>query len=95
MKTKFTKGKWFACCQKTNPHFLFTENGDTVICSFTKEQSMGEDLTEDEFKAHALLISKAPEMFEMLLGMLTETDDLVHSEIKKDIQQLLKEATEI
>ena len=72
METKFTKGKWFACCQKTKPHFLFTESGETVICAFKKEQEMRDDLSDDEFRANALLISKAPEMFEMIQELLKQ-----------------------
>jgi protein required for attachment to host cells len=49
----------------------------------------------EETKANALLISKAPEMLEMLKSLLNESEDIVHSEIKKDIEKLIKEATEI
>lgn len=89
METKFTKGKW----KKYRP----TDNHKVTHIVDFKKNSICEmnHYCSEVSDANALLISKAPEMFEMLLGMLTETDDLIHSEIKKDIQQLLKEATEL
>jgi hypothetical protein len=68
MKKKFkgTAGKWFACCVEKKPHFLFTENGDTTICGFIQKQDMSDDLSDEEFRANAKLISKAPELLEAL-----------------------------
>jgi hypothetical protein len=49
--------------------------------------------TDEEAQANALLISKAPEMLEMLIRMRDNNDwdigDLI------DLKQLIKEATEI
>jgi chemotaxis signal transduction protein len=49
----------------------------------------------DESKKIGLLISKAPEMLGMLKSLLNEPSDIVHSEIKKDIEKLIKKATEL
>ena len=73
MKTEFkgTKGKWFACCLYGNskPHFLFSEHGETVICSFTQKQEMGKDLTIEEVQANAKLIASAPDLLEALMNI--------------------------
>lgn len=51
----------------------------------------------EENIANALLISKAPEMFEMLRLILEEKglSDRVHSNLIYNAKQLLKEATEL
>jgi hypothetical protein len=53
------------------------------------------DVESDESEYNLLLISKAPEMLEMLQSLLNESEDIVHSEIKKNIEKLIKEATEL
>lgn len=46
---------------------------------------------DEESKANALLISKAPEM----LQMLTNIKDQLNSEDKWSVEQLIKQATEL
>lgn len=95
METKFTKGKWVVG-QFAQKVWADNRNGCIAYCSNENHnQNFYIEFDSEEIKANALLISKAPEMFEMLQNMLNESDDLVHSEIKKDIEQLLKEATEL
>jgi hypothetical protein len=53
----------------------------------------GKDRIEEEV-ANALLISKAPEMLEMLIEIESKLGDFFHKE-KEEIKQLIKEATEL
>jgi hypothetical protein len=48
--------------------------------------------SDEEAKANAILISKAPEMLEMLKMLLKYTDSIG---LFKQIEQLIKEATQI
>lgn len=93
MEFKGTKGRWWSCCIKTTPYYVFSEGGDdTVICSFSKKQDMRDELPDEEFRANALLISKAPELLEMLKRLIQpdlDISDLIEAE------NLIKEATEI
>ena len=79
METKFTKGKWnllsnVSWCE------IQTELPIKSICAINKNI--------EEYEANALLISKAPEMLEMLIKY--------NSIIKaKELENLIKEATEI
>jgi hypothetical protein len=87
MEFKGTKGKWFIWRED-----LIVTDYDTkedVVCIKPQIKNI------ENWKANALLISKAPEMLEMLQSLLNESEDIVHSEIKKHIEQLIKEATEI
>lgn len=82
METKFTKGKWYI-------------NRWGNVVSDTEDVAYMPSLTpKEEKEANALLISKAPEMFEMLVKAertLREVYDCDTTELK----QLLKEATEL
>ena len=91
MEFKGTKGKWYACCLKNRPHYVFGENGETTICRPYQAQEGCDDLTDDEFRANALLISKAPDMLEILIEVLENKSDVDYDKIEK----LIKEATEI
>ena len=97
METKFTKGKW----RHSKEHECITTSergiveGSKVICGISKYPSF--DYSGVEAEANALLISKAPEMFEML-----EKWSILNPEHYKDLagfinetKQLLKEATEL
>ena len=42
-----------------------------------------------------VVLKQREEMLEMFKSLLNESDDIVHSEIKKEIRQLIKEATEL
>lgn len=82
METKFTKGKWYI-------------NRLGNITSDTEEVAYMPSLTPKESKeANALLISKAPEMFDRL-KKLVEMIDLGVPIDTESTKQLLKEATEL
>jgi hypothetical protein len=97
MEFKGTKGKWWSCCIKTTPHYVFSAGGDnTVICAFSKKQDMRDELPDEEFRANALLISKAPEMLNELENIVDCWDKNVFQELDIDaIRKLIKEATEL
>lgn len=92
METNFTKGKWTVnkhnnVYSKYKLPIAVTYDGSTAHNSF-RESNV------HICKANALLISKAPEMFEMLIKAertLREVYDCDTTELK----QLLKEATEL
>ena len=100
MKTKFTKGKW----RYSKEHNCITTSkigiveGSKIICDIKEFPTF--DYSGEEAKANALLISKAPEMFEMLQlivdAQFNPEKSLanLNSEILK-AKQLLKEATEL
>ena len=91
---KGTQGKWFSCCLNAKPHYCYADDGEKVICGFYKKQEMCDDLSDEEIRANALLISKAPEMLEMLKIILEGKCDI--PEWKKEMaKKLLKEATEL
>lgn len=91
MEFKGTKGKWvvkrakrtFPSCTKWQ---IINENEDSLF-----EVELAE--SDEAMEANALLISKAPEILEMLIRMRDNEDwditDLL------DLKQLIKEATEI
>jgi hypothetical protein len=85
MEFKGTKGKWnllsnVSWCE------IQTESPIKSICAINKKI--------EEYEANALLISKAPEMLEMLKEILEaqESGEVFHS---YKIEQLIKQATEI
>ena len=76
---KYTKGKWWACCLKTKPHFVFAGE-DKVICSMfcnDKNEPNYEILegivTKEECQANAKLIQAAPELLKVC-QMVMESD---------------------
>jgi len=77
---KGTKGKWSIFSDQFNNQIIANENGF---------------IAETKTKANALLISKAPEMLEMLqdleIAMRAVKVDLVADKISK----IIKEATEL
>lgn len=92
METKFTKGKW-----KLDKDIVIDSKGKPLFKSIWNCFQQFFYRTEQEQKANALLISKAPEMFEML-----EKWSILNPEHYKDLagfinetKQLLKEATEL
>lgn len=83
---KGTKGKWqFVRYEKTFTIETFGITNWTILQTITNEP-------QDE--ANAKLIACAPEMLEMLESLINESDDIIHPEIKKDILNLIKKATE-
>ena len=88
--TKFTKGKWEV--NKNSTTLSTKDKKDFITCWIFINES-------EEAQANALLISKAPEMLEMLKECL-DYFELQNSEIKntekiKSIKKLIKEATKI
>lgn len=87
---KATKGKW-DIFRQDNDIYIETESGNAAICSIVG----GVGLEQDE--ANALLISKAPEMLDMLKSIVLTWDSNGNfdEEYFNNIKQLIKEATEL
>jgi hypothetical protein len=93
MEFKGTKGKWII--ENLNkprkgkyPAFeidISTENEDNMCTIWYSE------LFSENAKANALLISKAPEMIEML----NNVKNYLGSDVREKVEQLIKEATEL
>lgn len=102
METKFTKGNWEVIptdAKKENGNPLYYNiaiDGDVFILTHSNKYL---NIDDEQVKANALLISKAPEMFEML--RIISEREVFEGKIKFDIhlknlvKQLLKEATEL
>jgi hypothetical protein len=95
MEFKFTKGKW-----EINPIASMNIRCNNLTVANSSQGQNGEN--EIEEKHNALLISKAPEMLEMLqkcrtqLILCTLLDKSGQcSEMVEKIEQLIKEATEL
>lgn len=92
MEFKGTKGKWEAVA-----------NGcvwEIVACDTNKKSICAVNNTLKEVNANALLISKAPEMLELLMFFVNQFENMFHESTEtdnkiKECQQLIKEATEI
>ena len=99
MRFKGTKGKWGVI------DYSFDENGQGYIPIGTSEkqwiaEAKGTHLHVDsieEMKANALLISKAPEMLEILKDINNDFDvwDLLPNNVQENIYTLIKQATEL
>ena len=92
MNFKGTKGKWITekfdmkGCEKSI--LILSKNSNKQIAEVNFEYLRNED-----YVYNALLISKAPEMLEMLEIILqSENTPIVH---RKKVKQLIKEATEL
>ena len=91
MEFKGTKGKWFV---DYSEQYM---NGSNVLCTPISTNQVinlcdiyGDD---DTAKANTLLISKAPEMLELLQSLVSS--EMTPLAIRKQAKQLIKEATEI
>jgi hypothetical protein len=82
---KFTKGKW----ERVGSIVYINENSKTIYPYY---ECGGFGI---EKEANALLISKAPEMLEMLQNILEQIKDGRTYVTKEEIEQLIKQATEI
>ena len=89
MEFKGTKGKWNADKNTTfggkNSIIVSDEKGVIINLDAASFDS------DEEMEANALLISKAPEMLEMLIEVLENKSDIDY----KKVEQLIKEATEL
>ena len=87
MEFKGTKGKWDIYVESTNSFGVEHSNVGS------KQDGVFIEVFTEEHKANALLISKAPEMLQMLQRIYERKtvtfDDLL------EIKKLIKEATEI
>ena len=88
MEFKGTKGKWVVDIDESS-YNEYQENTLVTIPIVRLCEVYGED---EPSIANALLISKAPEMLEMLIN-LTEVCDI--KILKDKAEQLIKEATEL
>jgi hypothetical protein len=99
MEFKGTKGKWKESSSNVKGILISVKNPNRDIC--TVWQYDNDFLETREAKANALLISKAPEMLEMLKelkGVFDKYSVDFESEFfkyKQPLEQLIKEATEI
>ena len=86
MEFKGTKGKWYSKYSKTDEGFKISSGIDLVCITRCIQR-------EDE--ANALLISKAPEMLQMLKDIRNQIEDGRTYITKDDIDRLIKQETEI
>ncbi len=95
---KGTKGEWFIRNEYDENYkqdvseIGVIDDNDCIITCWSYH-------VEDEFKANALLISKAPKMLSMLEKICNQIDNEHVSEflieIQNEAKQLIKEATEL
>ena len=76
---------------------LVFEKGNCICIDRTSRYSDEIVCSREEMEANALLISKAPEMLEMLEILLKEfkATDVRTGAIKEDLKELIKQAKEI
>jgi hypothetical protein len=87
---KGTKGRWYRY-RKTDNHIVeaVLSDNDDVICSLLHNSH--------EIEYNALLISKSPELLEMLERITTQgfTEGSIDLGLMAEAKQLIKEATEL
>lgn len=104
MEFKGTKGNWsipHICREdiKCDCAFVLSEmycgSIATIDYSLTRDIKDGDNPPIEEAKYNALLISKAPEILDMLHRCKIAFDNLNQPFISSDIDKLIKEATEL
>lgn len=99
MEFKGTKGKWLMTHPKGSNGFLYVglrpNEGNIATCYTVDADSARFRNVTIETKANALLISKAPEMLEMLKEVKSRLKGNGFPSLTAKIEQLIKEATEI
>ena len=103
MKTEFkgTKGKWRLVTNDGSHLFGGLDNYNKIVagCGYydINEPNLGFSISGYISKENSLLISKAPEMLEMLKLLIYRLDenDLSDLSATKRAKQLIKEATEL
>ena len=74
---------------------LVFEKGNCICIDRTSRYSDEIVCSREEMEANALLISKAPEMLQMLKDIRNQIEDGRTSITKDDIDRLIKQVTEI
>lgn len=95
MEFKGTKGKWVTDYHCTDRQFINISSEEKGIVARSFYGDIEPILDQEECKANALLISKSPEMLEMLKLTLElwGSDSYLGSHHYDKIKQLIKEAT--
>lgn len=89
MKFKGTKGKWIITTNNEEGVLISTYPINRDICTIWKYDN--NFFENQESSANAILISKAPEMLEMLKEVIECKSDVDYNRI----EQLIKEATDL
>lgn len=100
MEFKGTKGKWIVRYEKNSNGFINIDLPNKLFITIYGELKKINDVFPEETKANALLISKAPEMLEMLKKCKDAMLELMEHQDgwEKDyeeLEKLIKEATEL
>jgi hypothetical protein len=92
MEFRGTKGKWeVLITDEVDSHLDIAINSVNQDCvAWVYSKSSYKDING---KANALLISKAPEMLEMLQNI--SRNEMITPNVRRNAEQLIKEATEI
>ena len=94
----FTKGKWKNSDIRVISYNEEKKVSEQVCQCFImtfKHDSIGKRIEDVEGKANALLISKAPEMLEMLKKCKIMCDHLNIHHVSNELNALINEATEL
>jgi hypothetical protein len=102
MEFKGTKGKWvkyvatIPSIENPTKHSVYVGTKRIALCYDLFENDKSKNVIELEGSANALLISKAPEMLDMLTNTKTYLEQTQgNSAVLEDIKKLIKEATEL
>jgi len=94
MKYRGTKGQWYVIWDK-NATIHSVNMDEKIFATYPTIATINSTLINfEEFRANALLISKAPEMLEMLKNIYFLLENDIKIDIK-EIKQLIKEATKL
>jgi hypothetical protein len=91
MEFKGTKGRWIFNQEEMKIKGSGDVEGLTIIANVSPKMDFSRGKTTQSY--NALLISKAPEMLEMLQSLVSS--EMTPMAIRKQAKQLIKEATEI
>ena len=94
---KGTKGNWYVYGDKY-PTIQSSNTDKNIIVNYPTIATINSVfISDDVVKANALLISKAPEMLEMLESIVLtwDSNDNFDEEYFNNIKQLIREATQL